>query len=251
MIAIFVDLTSAFYRAVRSLIVKGGYSDEAIPWLLRELGFNQIETREIAMNLMENAALQDAEASLHLQSVAADICYGAHFHTKGLVDSVITQRGTQPGRSTADLFYNLTMTRILRRINQRLQSAKLLVELNWSGSSTLEPYNGECAASATLCDSTFVDDMVVMLSPTCTSDIKPQIVAATQIIFSTIASYAGKVNVGPGKTEAMVAPRGQGTKEFQIELWTKGKSCIDIPLHGEVHTLRVVEITNILARLPT
>ena len=96
MIAIFVDLTSAFYRAVRSTTVKGGYSDEAIPWLLRELGFNHTETREIAMNLMENAALQDAEASLHLQSVAADICYGAHFHTKGLVDSVITQGALSP-----------------------------------------------------------------------------------------------------------------------------------------------------------
>ena len=32
--AIFVDLTSAFYRVIRSLIVRGGSSDESIPWVL-------------------------------------------------------------------------------------------------------------------------------------------------------------------------------------------------------------------------
>ena len=95
MLAIFVDQASAFYRTIRSLVVKGGPSDEAVPWIIGQLGFDDTQIRDLAQSLLEDSALEQAKVPIQFQDVIAGMCAGAHFHTKGVKNfSIDTQRYT-------------------------------------------------------------------------------------------------------------------------------------------------------------
>ena len=182
MLAIFVDQASAFYRTIRSVVVKGGPSDEAVPWIIGQLGFDDTQIRDLTQSLLEDSALEQAKVPIQFQDVIADMCAGAHFHTKGVNTSVLTHRGTQPGRSTADLLYNICMRRKLKVIQMRLKSKGLIQSFAWSGNS-LHTADGSATARCDLTDATFVDDMVIMTSPDRVADIIPPGVAHTTVLF--------------------------------------------------------------------
>lgn len=79
MAAIFIDQVSALYRTIRSLVVKGGPSDEALPWIIQQLNFGPEDTRSLTMELLELSALQQADVPHQFQAQMADLCHGAHF----------------------------------------------------------------------------------------------------------------------------------------------------------------------------
>ena len=60
MLAIFVDQAFAYYRTIRSLVVKGGPSDEAVPWVIRQLGFDDTQIRALTQSLLEDSAFGQA-----------------------------------------------------------------------------------------------------------------------------------------------------------------------------------------------
>ena len=74
----FGDLASAFYRVLRTIIAKGGPSDEVPPWVIKQLDFQPSEIHDRIQNILQLSALQAAGAPEHLESVIADMSFGAH-----------------------------------------------------------------------------------------------------------------------------------------------------------------------------
>ena len=73
MLAIFVDQAFAFYRTIRSLVLKGGPSDEAAPLVIRQFGFDDTQTRALTQSLFEDSAFAQAKVPVQFQEVIADI----------------------------------------------------------------------------------------------------------------------------------------------------------------------------------
>ena len=82
----------------------------------------------MTQHLLELSALEQANVPEHLSSLVGDTVHGAHSYASGLDTVVMTNRGTQPGRSMADLTFNLVMRRKVQRIRQRLDQEGVTVK---------------------------------------------------------------------------------------------------------------------------
>ena len=119
---------------------------------------------------------------------------GAHFFITGLSTCVYTNRGAQPGRSLADITYDLVMTRKLKLIRSRLQSAGLTTAIQWSGVRAYLPHHHANDSQIDAYDATFVDDTVLLLSPPTPNDVINFITKAAQITVASFHAFAGEVN---------------------------------------------------------
>ena len=195
--------------------------------------------RAITQSLLEVSALEHAKVPVLFQEVIADMCAGAHFHTKGVKTSVLTHRGTQPGRSTADLLYNICMRRKWQVVQERLKSEGLMQSLEWSGNS-LQFADSSATEQCDLTDASFVDDMVIMTSPEKVTDIIPQAQAIAKIVDTTMDAHGAQVNFTAGKSEAMINARGEGAPAFRRHMWLKLQNNIWTAVGDKRVCLRVV-----------
>ena len=206
--------------------------------------FDDTQIRALTQSLLEDSALEQAKVPVQFQEVIADMCAGAHFHTKGVKTSVLTHRGTQPGRSTADLLYNICMRRKMQVIQERLKSEGLIQSLEWFGNS-LQFADSSATEQCVLTDAIFVDDMVIMTSPEKVTDIIPQAQAIATNVDTTMDAHGAQVNSTAGKTEAMINARGEGAPAFRRHMWLELQNNMLTAVGDKQVCLRVVENTSI------
>ena len=128
------------------------------------MDLEESEMYALTQNLLSLSAVEQADVPAHFESILSEMMAGAHFYTSGLKTAVMTNRGTQPGRSLADLTYNLVMTLKLKRIRARLLNMGLVTSVEWSGHRCFLEKQECCPTLDDAFDATFVDDTVIFLA---------------------------------------------------------------------------------------
>ncbi|CAE7244925.1 CPK2 [Symbiodinium natans] len=122
---------------------------------------------------------------------------------------VLAARGSRPGDGLADVLFGAVMSCLIRELSRRLQHAGV-------GHGALQIALGE--PEATICPIAWADDLVLLADVESAADLPPAARCMSNITLQTFSEFRLRVNLGAGKTELLVDPRGQGAATVRGEL---------------------------------
>ena len=122
---LYLDLTEAFYRILRPLVVGGEVADELIMHVGARLGLSTDLLAELHQHLDAPSALARAQLPQHLQNAVRALHEDTHFHVRGQVDTCRTRLGSRPGDCFADVIFAYLWGRILHSLQDTLQEMGL------------------------------------------------------------------------------------------------------------------------------
>ena len=218
---VFLDLQEAFYRIVRPLITGGPLTQEAIAAACRAVNLPSGVYHEIQAHLQQPALLQGAGASEWATRALAETLQDTWFKFLGEPELVVTTIGSRPGESLSDLVFSLLFAKVLARIRQALRAAGHVTAIPWHASMTgrLQPFAEPVHETIELLDSTWMDDLSLMLRAQDSIALLDRLCTGTAVLLDACLEHALLPNLGRGKTEALVMLRSSGTKEARRRLF--------------------------------
>ena len=103
---VFVDITSAYYSAIRALALKCGNSLETVPYVLRSLNLPEDWIQPCIDAIMAPSCADLAGMHPHMEAAAAAHYSTTWFMMDGCDAPYETLRGTQPGVPLADVMFS-------------------------------------------------------------------------------------------------------------------------------------------------
>eukprot|EP00438_Fugacium_kawagutii_P001747 Skav227124 [mRNA] locus=scaffold133:31032:36275:- [translate_table: standard] len=206
---LFLDLQSAFYRAVRSRITPNC------------LGFDDHGDENIAIDLagtppaLPSMGASDATQRWVQRILATSWSQVLPTTPNDVMEvGLVAQRGTRPGDPVSDLAFSSAMTDILNRVLRDnadiLPSVRIDEEL-----CTVPPV-------------TWVDDIAIFVDASSPEMLIPKVRRVFQSVYHHAMAAGFELNLKPGKSEAILRFQGKGSqaahKRF-IEESTNGLPC--------------------------
>ncbi|CAE7824168.1 CFDP2 [Symbiodinium sp. CCMP2592] len=233
-VVLFADVASAYYTAVRALTarkhVADGEDDNAY-----------MPTREhLAEELSKPSAMRQAHASPWIESLTAELNSNTWMCLAGDSQPVVTRQGSRPGSSFADLFYGVTVPRMLRWRDEARNGAASPASspsdvehapvIWWDGRFDFsEPCTDPtaCTTSTTLCDVIWADDLAKCIAVHNARCAAAATATECGLLADAFYAHGYELSFGPAKTAAIVVPRGAGSRQARKTLFS-GKSVLPI-----------------------
>ncbi|CAE7721086.1 unnamed protein product [Symbiodinium microadriaticum] len=210
--ALFIDIQAAYYETSRQLLFHG---DASLPsyedWRLQHLA--QL-TEELARNgALALLGTPDEETALLLDCVSC-----SHWHMVGSSNLFLATRGSRPGDGLADILFGGLFSIALRHIRRACAAEGL-------AHTSAGTYIGR---PAEIIPVGWADDLAILADFPDPSSLKACAPRVADIAIATLEHLRFRVNLGPGKTEAMMDIRGPEAKKVRGELLT-GASELQLP----------------------
>ncbi|CAE7836107.1 unnamed protein product [Symbiodinium sp. CCMP2592] len=203
---LYVDIRAAYYEASRDLIFQGG-----------ELGLQPDEGR--LWHLASLVTCLRCDGALHLLGVPADEiallqdCVAcAHWQLVGSDRYVLATRGSRPGDGLADVLFGALFAIALRHIDDTCCAEGLACHSASIASG----------AEATPVSIGWADDLAIITDYTSPRELQQAFPRVAEIVLDTLHALRFKVNLGLGKTEALLDIRGPEAKAVRGELLGHG-----------------------------
>ena len=216
-VTLFTDVASAYYTAVRALTAVRGSLDEAHGAGLTEQQSSTLLSEELA----QPTAMRQAQATPWVEALTAELNSHTWMYLAGDTQPIVTRRGSRPGSSFADLFYGVTVPRILRwRDDARAQAD---AALRWVAPQTIVHWDGVRdfsppfeSPSALVCatpleDIIWADDLAkCIMVPS--ADLAAKVAAMEcGLLADAFFAHGYTLSFGPAKTAVMLA-RARGCR---------------------------------------
>ena len=210
--ALFVDIQAAYYEASRELIFRGDATGAtpAEPHLSH--------LAPLVHSLLEEGALallgvpSDEIALLH------DCVAVSHWCLVGSSTLFLATRGSRPGDGLADILFGALFAIALRHINS------VCKDEGW----------GHLSAGSNIGRATdalqlgWADDLAVLTDYASPADLQQTFPRVATVVLSTLRHLRFRVNLGAGKTEALLAITGNGAVAVRGSLLS-GPSTLALP----------------------
>ena len=209
---IFVDGTQAFYSVFREAVV--GCEDyqleaTALVRLIQALSGDPHVQEDLFKVLVGPSILQAGGVSPavcgYMKASLRNTFYQLDTESDVLYHTLV---GTVPGAPLADVLFQLAMTRFHARLRNALSEASLQVQV-------VRPCTNELLSSSV---PAWVDDIAVPIEAAQAKELIPQVVSAITLVEEKLRCTGVDVNFGQGKTEVLIAWRGQDAKN-QRQFW--------------------------------
>ena len=191
---ILLDMESAFYKAVRQLVVKSDTfepTDEYAAHVSRTLGIGPEEHKIFYQHLMDEAMLEQGKTNRAVQKWVLSSMEGSWCKMRESTRCLATTLGTKPGDPTADVLYSLVMTKFLTRVQCEFQNREDLKD---------------CVNTMT-----WVDDVVLPFQ--CGArEILGKTGRILEVLHDTATSLGMLPSLKKGKTEVIVGFGGSGAQ---------------------------------------
>ena len=228
-VALFLDVSSAYYRVLRQAFGKGPLEhDEDIAQLLDLLQVPPSALHEVCEWLSHSDLLAGAPA--HCSALIRAFLCGTFFQIRGAPGIVRTRAGSRPGDSVADLLFSLVQADFVRAV--RAQIAEF---------ATTDPVLSRVADGPLSVVPVWADDAAILLAQPTTQ----QLLEAARYTLSTVhCEYTRRAmapNYAPGKSEALFSFRGIGAPAARQELFIRRAGLLPFEARGEcfhVHCVR-------------
>ena len=192
---ILLDMESAFYKAVRQLVVRSECfepTDEYAAHISKTLGIEPEEHKIFYQHLRENAMLEQGKANRAVQKWILSSMEGSWCKLKDSSRCLATSLGTKPGDPTADVLYSLVMTKFLREIKKE--------------------FNTRCDLQDCIHAMTWVDDVVLPFQCEA-AGILDKASGFLEVLHNTATSLGMVPNLKRGKTEVVIGFAGAGAQK--------------------------------------
>ncbi|CAE7428422.1 unnamed protein product, partial [Symbiodinium necroappetens] len=220
--ALFVDCAAAYYSVVRDFYLAGPYHN----WTDDEL--QQRAKLFFADTQSQAAFLKDMRDGLWLESLqlpsALHRIVLAQFHRTWYVDGrpgttlYLTQTGTAPGSPVADALFAFLFSRFLHGMEEFLRGHL--------ASPHIQVQQAEAAEAPA-----WADDVVILFTARSVSEVEGLLGEIGRQVIKHLRRLGLSANLGPGKTEAVVALRGHGSRDVRRRLL--GADCPALSLTTE------------------
>ena len=200
--ALFVDVQAAYYETSRQLLFHGDASMQSPAdsrlWHLAEL-VHELATHGALAALgtppEELALFLDCVSCSHWQLVGSDRVY-------------VATRGSRPGDGLADILFGALFAVALRHIRAACRSEQI-----WHASAgALIGRPNEVVPIG------WADDLAVLADFATPVELQSRLPRLADIVISTLEFLRFRVNLGPGKTEAIVDIRGDAARKVKSDM---------------------------------
>ena len=235
---LFVDIRQAFYRMIRSHVIKVDALDESIARLFDTLKLPPEAFAEFA-NALEQNALQDLEVSPFLQAHLAESMLYTWFQLPGDDRISQTRKGSRPGDNLADLLFSFAFRKILQSVMEELDG--LGIDLSFESISDRNPFPYQCHENTTIVFNTlgpiWADDLAVLIWDQSADKITNKSKVVAQVLIDALALRGMEVNLEKGKTEIIFDLRGHNSHKIKAEIFRHGdpKLFVKTRFMGDVH----------------
>ena len=237
---LFIDLQEAFYRVLRPLVVDGPIDDASIAAMAARIGLDKGFMHDLHCALQQPSALEEAGIPCHLRRAIRALHTDTYFKLPTQGDQVVTQIGTRPGDSFADVIFGYLMAKVLTKFQHAMEAQGLLLHLPAADTLSFEetplpdtiPFVGPC----------WMDDLCVCLTADTNIALQSALGVATGQILDIFKSYAMTPNLQPGKTAVIISPRGPGTNKWKKRIFGPLADGNFLSL-GEHHPYKVPVVT--------
>jgi hypothetical protein len=249
---IFIDLSKAFDRAIRELVMgamKGADLDTRS--LFRKLGLTDVQADELADFIDANGPLLtqmgvDAKVVQLIRSLHSF----AWFNIDGLESFIVSRSGGRQGCKLGSIVFNIAYALALSRLRSALVGMGLVLRITRCDEGTFfslpqssvktgvvgDPDDNEVAAS----EVTYVDDEALLITSTSPSTLVQDAPRIAETICEIFSSLGMVVNWDPGKTEAFLSLRGKRSVVLKSEVWAAEVPGISIDPKCGAERLRLV-----------
>eukprot|EP00438_Fugacium_kawagutii_P015143 Skav220612 [mRNA] locus=scaffold507:296315:302257:- [translate_table: standard] len=212
--SLYIDVTQAFYRACRPLIVTRKHlSDDSLARFFRDSGWPPNMFNDFLNHVRSPSALASAHLSAHQQAQINSLLTTTWFRLRNSDDTLTaTDSGTRPGDSIADLLFAYLMSRFLRDLHQGCEARGLSLDLpiSWAPYGPVQPDEIDPLQALHAC---WVDDLILLLAADQPEGLLIKITDTIAMVQDLAATYCLRLNYGPNKTATVVALRGPGSRK--------------------------------------
>ena len=240
---LFIDLTEAFYRILRSLVTGEPADDELIMHVGRRMGLSEDLMKDLYEHLAAPAAIEAAGLPFHMRNTIRALHVDTHFKVRGQGDVCRTALGSRPGDCFADIIFSYLWGRILHKLQGALEvqqfAAYIPIEtgLRLGDHETMDEI-----PKRTFLGPTWMDDTCICLSDLDSQVLEQKIHQATGCLLELCESHGLTPNLGAGKTEALLIFQGRGSRQQKIKYFGPNSDRkLKIVGEGGIKQVRVVQ----------
>ena len=229
---LFIDGKAAYYSVIRQCLLSHSHGED-LPFLedlLHKLGFTPEQQAALLAALQGKGILAEAGVPTALQSFLRSSLQGTCFTMgAGGEDTllVLTHSGTVPGTPLADCLFAFAQSKFQKEVQQELVEEGLAAYFGHRGPAPLPSW---------------ADDVSILLPFCHAAEVRTALTKVVQIVEHHSRAIGVELNFDKGKTEALCAFRGPGSKAVRRELLSSDCPSIPVTLRsGQVANLRLVE----------
>ena len=239
---LYLDLTEAFYRILRQLVVGGPTSDELIMHVGQRLGMSTDLMQDLHNLLDEPSALEAANLPIHMRNAIRAIHLDTFFTVRGQQDICRTQLGSRPGDCFADIIFSYLWSSILNKLQRTMSNEGLVdiipaepgLRISWE-----QP--DDSAQTCEFLGPTWMDDTCICVSDPSPTVLESKIHQATGRLLELCDTHGLSPNLKAGKTEALLVFQGPGSWKLKIKYFgPSSEKSLMILGEGDPRRVRVV-----------
>eukprot|EP00438_Fugacium_kawagutii_P003418 Skav211332 [mRNA] locus=scaffold3120:141185:146842:- [translate_table: standard] len=200
---LFLDLTQAFHRLVRELVVGVGAEQNVID-VLFGLACENGDVASVGRKMQTSKLLASLGVSPLLCQLLADIHHGTWYTLKHHFDLVVTRRGTRPGSPLADIIFHVLMLDVAEELRTWLASDAELQSIAKECDIVIEPI-------------LWSDDLAIPWASRTASALAPSIGRLMRVIKGMFRSRGFALNMDRGKTSVILTHRGKGAPDCRAQ----------------------------------
>ena len=236
---LFVDVQAAYYEASRSLVFCGDSLGEV------QAGIDGAHLAPLAQDLLASGALELLGVPAEERQLLQDCVAFSHWRLVSSERIYAATRGSRPGDGLADVIFGALFSIALRHIRRACSHEQL--EHQGTGDVI------GCSNALLL---GWADDLAVLTDYSQPRELQSRFPRVVEIVISTLQALKFRVNLGAGKTEALLDIRGNEAKCVRGELLSGASSlpigsAISLRLAPEYRYLGVVQTTRDTGRRDT
>ena len=225
---LFLDVASAYYKAVRPFIIDGDCSDESIGRMFLQNQWSPDLLHEFLANLSEPSAFSQAKVSAHKHLQTKLSLQATWFSLRNLPGTLTqTTQGTRPGNPLADLLFAFLFSRVSKQIQAQMDLAGCLdrFSVSWlPGIPLSEDERFDCAPGI----GSWADGLYLACTTAAAKDLLPRAETISRVAIDAAASFGLFLNLGEDKTNLLLVPRGTGSFDFKRSLAAESKPCLPV-----------------------
>ena len=215
---LFLDVASAYYKAIRAFILDGDCSDESIGKLFLQNKWSPDLLHEFLAELREPSAFAQANVSAHKHYQNQLSLVSTWFSLRNLPGTLTrTAQGTRPGNPLADLLFAFMFSRVSKAIQAQMDLAGCLdyFPVTWlPGIALTEEESLQCTPGI----GSWADDLYLASTVGSATDLWQVAHDISQIAIDVSSSFGLSLNLGEDKTNLLLVPRGSGSFDFKRRL---------------------------------
>ena len=210
---LFVDIQAAYYEASRQLVFEGGDladSQESLP---------VAHLQRLASELLSSGALALLGVPIEERLLPQDCVECSHWRLVTSQRVFLAGRGTRPGDGLADVLFGALFSVALQHIRRTCR----LEGIGHSAAGIALARPGDILQLG------WADDLAIVSDFDTPADLQRDFPRLAGIVISTLQALRFKVNLGSGKTEALLDIRGPHAKKVRGDMLLEGSQLTVVP----------------------